>query len=317
MSQNQAFNLKSKVVAILKENAGQRLNSREIATLILTRYPIDCANKKERSAVLRTDGALIGQISAEIGSIWRTIVDSNDNIQFIEVRPRQFYWEIENNANEIETVPEAYQKNLEPTKNVPFTEHDLYPILGSVVFNEMRCYSMRIDEKAGSNSNGPRGNHWLYPDIVGMIPLSEKWNKEVSTLADSIATDRVHLVSFEIKKDITRSDIREYFFQTVSNSTWANFAYLAAVNLKGNANEELTLLCSSYGVGFIQIDKNDPSNSQIRIPAQFKKSIDVNGLNRLAVENKDAREYVENISTYIKTGRLKISDWNLVPDNQD
>ena len=316
MSRSNSFNLKTKVVAILKENAGVRLISREIAELILERYPSDCEKKKQRSLVLHTDGDLVGQISAEIGASWRTIVDSNKNIQFIEVRPRQFYWEAGNNSN-AETVPETTTPNSQTIADRTFSEHDLYPILGSVVFNEMRCYSMRIDERAGSNSNGPKGNHWLYPDVVGMIPLSEKWNKEVSALADSIATERVSLVSFEIKKDITRSDIREYFFQTVSNSTWANFAYLAAVNLKGNANEELTLLCSSYGVGFIQIDINDPSNSQVRIPARFKESIDVNGLNRLATENRDAREYVENVSTYIKTGRLKLSDWDLVPRDSD
>lgn len=317
MSRNYAFNLKAKTISILKSNAGVRLISREIAELIFKKFPDDCEKKKQRSSVLQTNGDLIGQISAEIGSNWRTIVDANENIQFIEVRPRQFYWEENNNSNEIETVPETTNLNPKTSKQNTFSEHDLYPILGSVVFNEMRCYSMRIDERAGSNNNGPRGNHWLYPDIVGMIPLSEKWNKEVSALADSIATERVHLVSFEVKKDITRSDIREYFFQTVSNSSWANFAYLAAVNLKGNAIEELTLLCSSYGVGFIQVDLIDPSNSQIRIPARFKESIDVNGLNRLAIENKDACEYVENISTYIKTGRLKFSDWNLVPDNQE
>ena len=320
MPRARRFNLKEKMVAVLKINACVRMISREIATQILEHFPDDCAQKKERSSVLITEDDLIGQISAEIGSSWRSVVDNNIEIQFVETRPRQFYWDKNSKDGPVETIPlymPGMEPNATPPKNKTFTEHDLYPLLGSAVFNELRCYSMRIDERAGSKKKGPRANHWLYPDIVGMIPLSDKWGREVSSLADSIATERVHLVSFEIKKDITRSDVREYFFQTVSNSAWANFAYLAAANLKGNAIEELSLLCSSYGIGFIKIDINDASNSQVIIPARLKANIDVNGLNRLAEENPDAREYVENVSTYIKTGRLKLSDWDLVPDNDE
>jgi len=317
MARSNSFRLKDKMITVLKNHKGVRMISREIAQHIVEAYPNDCARKKERSAVLITNEDLIGQISAEIGANWRSVVDNNQSIQYIETRPRQFYWEQNPLSSEIETVPDSLPQDKVDQSFKIFSEHDLYPLLGSAVFNELKCFSMRIDERAGSKNKGPRGNHWLYPDMVGMIPLSDKWGREVSALADSIATDRVHLVSFEVKKDITRSDIREYFFQTVSNSSWANYAYLAAANLKGNAIEELSLLCSSYGIGFIKIDIEDASNSQIIIPARLKDNIDVNGLNRLAEENPDAREYVENVSTYIKTGRLKHSDWDLIPENDD
>ena len=93
MPRARRFNLKEKMVAVLKINAGVRMISREIATQILEHYPDDCAQKKERSSVLITEDDLIGQISAEIGSSWRSVVDNNIEIQFVETRPRQFYWD--------------------------------------------------------------------------------------------------------------------------------------------------------------------------------------------------------------------------------
>jgi len=314
MARKKGFNGPAKMAEVLKRNPGVRLTSKQIARKIFEQYPTDCDAKRERSDVITSDEELIGQISAELGSFWRRVVDDNKFVQFVETRPRQFYYELNAAPKSPETIPEDREVEGSLQSKPKFTEQDLYPILGEILFNELRSYSMRIDEKSGSNRNGARGNHWLFPDVVGMIPLSEKWNKEVSVLADTLATERVQLISVEVKKEITRSDVREYFFQTVSNSAWANYAYLAAVDLKGSANEELTLLCSSYGVGFIVIDTDDVSNSQIKIPAQLKPALDVNALNRLADENRDAREYIENVSTFIKTGRLKNSDWDLFPD---
>lgn len=314
MSRGKSFDGQGKMIAVLKLNAGVRLTSKQIAKKVFELFPEDCEAKRNRSNVVSTDDELIGQIAAEFGVFWRKVVDENPNIQFIETRPREFYYDQNELSATDGLIPEQKELDGQQALRASLTEHDLYPMLGEILFTELRCFSMRIDEKASSNQNGAKGNRWLFPDVVGMIPLSSNWNKEVSVLADTLATDRIQLVSIEVKKDITRSDIREYFFQTVSNSAWANFAYLAAVDLKGNANDELTLLCSSYGIGFIVIDPKDLSNSQIKIPAQHRSAIDVNALNRLAIENRDAREFVENVSTFIKTGRLKTSDWDLVPD---
>lgn len=302
------------MIAILKAHPSHRMTSKQIAMHIFDTFPKECDAKRARSEVLSSDEDLIGQIAAELGVFWRQVVDGNPHIQYVETRPREFYYDEGSIDSREEIIPNPTFESLIPSSSDALREKDLYPLLGSIVFNEMRCYSMRINESAGGNTRGLRGNHWLYPDLVGMIPLSDKWCSGVSTLADTLATERVHLVSFEVKKDIKRSDVREYFFQTVSNSAWANYAYLAAGVVKGNAYEELALLCSSYGVGFIEINMANPENSTIKIPAVLKESIDVNGLNRLVVENPDAQEFVENVSIYIKTGRLKPKDWNLVPD---
>ena len=42
---------------------------------------------------------------------------------------------------------------------------------------------------------------------------------------------RTKLWSFEAKLLINRSNVRECFFQAVSNSSWANFGYLVAAGV--------------------------------------------------------------------------------------
>ena len=65
------------------------------------------------------------------------------------------------------------------------------------------------------------------------------------------------MYSFEVKDGIIKShELREYFFQTVSNSSWANYSYLVAEGLGGDLVEkELQLLCASFKIGLINLIK--------------------------------------------------------------
>jgi hypothetical protein len=47
--------------------------------------------------------------------------------------------------------------------------------------------------------------------------------------------DTLKLTSYEIKKEIkTDSELKEYYFQAVSNSSWANYGYLVAFEVGDN-----------------------------------------------------------------------------------
>ena len=99
------------------------------------------------------------------------------------------------------------------------------------------------------------------------------------------ADERSYLYSFEVKAGtIETSDLRKYFFQTVSNSFWANYSYLVAEDVNDKAFEELQLLCSSFNIGYIQLNIDEPQESQIVIKAP-KTSLDWNMINRIANEN--------------------------------
>lgn len=106
--------------------------------------------------------------------------------------------------------------------------------------------------------------------------------------------------------------MREAFFQTVSNSSWANFGYLVANEIEGAETlKELRMLSSLHGIGFIRLDSENPSESQIMIPAKERNEIDWDITNRLTEENKDFLEYIKLIRQFYQTGELRHSDWNM------
>ena len=91
---------------------------------------------------------------------------------------------------------------------------------------------------------------------------------------------------------INRSNVRESFFQAVSNSSWANFGYLVASNIATDTRKELRMLSALHGIGFIRLDSENPSESEIMIPATERREIDWDSVDRLTKENKDFYEYV-------------------------
>jgi len=111
---------------------------------------------------------------------------------------------------------------------------------------------------------------------------------------------------------VNRSNIREVFFQTVSNSSWANFSYLVASEISGTDTiRELRLLSGLHGVGVIRLDKDNPAESDIVIPAKERADIDWNNASRLAEENADFLDYIRLIRHFYQTGDVRAVDWNL------
>ena len=52
------------------------------------------------------------------------------------------------------------------------------------------------------------------------------------------------IYSFEMKKYLSIANLREYYFQAVSNSSWANEGYLVALNIDKNDKELMELIGS-------------------------------------------------------------------------
>ena len=144
-----------------------------------------------------------------------------------------------------------------------------------------------------------------------MEDLSREWSQEIKDCVKEYSDKKSKLWSFEVKKLINRSNIREAFFQAVSNSSWANFGYLVAVDIASDDTlSELRILSSLHGIGFINLNVETPLDSQIMIPAREKPEIDWNSANRLAKENKDFFEYIKLVKQFYQTGEVKISDWS-------
>lgn len=106
-------------------------------------------------------------------------------------------------------------------------------------------------------------------------------------------------------------EVRECFFQAVSNSSWANFGYLVAAEIGGTDTlKELRMLFAAHGIGFIKLDVDNPTDSQVLIPARERDEIDWDMANRLATENRDFLEYVKLIKQFYQTGEAHPADWD-------
>ncbi|GAA7651703.1 hypothetical protein HpHA293_02210 [Helicobacter pylori] len=110
---------------------------------------------------------------------------------------------------------------------------------------------------------------------------------------------RHKLFSFELKKDLSLSVLKESYFQAVSNSSWANEGYLVVKNIKEDVLDELSRLNQSFGIGVIKLE-SEISNSKILLPAK-EREIDIPTLNMLVKQSpKDFEPFMEKINKQIE-----------------
>src|SRR5690606_20619051 len=271
--------------------------------------------KKLNSTFITSDADLIQQIVAEIGSQRPALQKRNPQVKTTEGRPRQYYWTTKTDQAEVDEAETEGKESPLISGAASLKESDLYPVVSEYLWSELGIYSKRIDERKSSNKQGPRGNKWLYPDLVGMEDLTADWHHEIKGLVKEYADKKTKLWSFEVKLLLNRSNLREAFFQAVSNSSWANFGYLVAAEVEGaDTMKELRMLFSLHGIGLIQIDPENPAESQILIPARERLEVDWATCNRLTQENKDFLQFVKLVRQFHQTGDPRPKDWD-IPEN--
>ncbi len=301
------LNLRQTLVDFLKARPEERFTARQIADWIFTNLRDACEEKRRNSQQdLREDAAFMWQLVAEIGANRPEIQKRWPQVRTTEGRPRQYYWTAASEAAEVAEAEKV--KAAEPGK---VSEHDLYPLLCRYLHGEWQLYPKRIDEKRSSNRNGPNGNKWLFPDLVALEDLGREWDREIRACVQQVGAQRARLWSFEVKLLINRANVREAWFQAVSNSSWANLGYLVAADIQESAMKELRLLAASYGIGLIRLDINDPNESEVLIPARERGDIDWDACNRLAQENSDFQNVVSWVRQFHQTDNALVGDWDI------
>ncbi len=306
--------LDKKIVEFLKQNAEKKYTAREIAEWIFKQYPKECAAKKERAKNITTDAELIQQLVREIASQRARVQRNYPQIKTTEEYPRKYYFTTQSDQAEIEEIETSIKSPKGLQNKTRLSEHDLYPILSSFLWNVYGIFPKRINEKRSSNIQGVNGNKWLYPDLVAMEDLTSNWNQKIKDCVKEYSDKKTKLWSFEVKLLINRSNIREAFFQTVSNSSWANYGYLVASSLNSNAKKELQILSSLHGIGFILLNSANEAESQILIPARERNEIDWDTADRLIKENKDFKSFINEVTRFYQTGETRIYDWDIGED---
>jgi hypothetical protein len=184
--------------------------------------------------------------------------------------------------------------------------------------SKLSVHSKRIDEKKAINNKGRDGNKWLFPDLVGMEDLSKGWQAEIRDCVGEHSDKKAQLWSFEVKRLINRSNRREAFFQTVSNSSWANLAYLVAGEISDDGTlKELRMLAGRHGIGVILLDPESPIDSEIVIPAKENIEIDWGSADRLAEQNPDFTKFIKQVTKLYKIDEINKEEWDFIPQKDD
>lgn len=300
----------------IKSRPGERLTIDEVAAGVIALAPAKFAGKL---ATLGDEKAVLHQVTREIYSQRPSLLARHPEIATDTSRsPLRLFAELAQSDDvepplSVELRPVDAKEVADPPVSAEAEqrrEHDLYEPLRDFLGDELGIMTRRIRESASRNRRGRNGNKWLHPDIVGMKMPGRDWSPLVNQCVSALPTRKAELFSFEVKVRLTSGNLRESFFQTVSNSLWANYAYLVATEVKGeDTYTELQMLCSLHGVGYLTFDLETPEASRIVIPARKREEVDWASVDRIAGENTDFVGYLERVHNYLQTGQHLSGLW--------
>ncbi len=237
---------------------------------------------------------------ATLGARLYTDVRDNPNSIFESVGKNPKRFGLKNiTANQPLIVPAVIVEPI--VKLEKFTERDLHPLLVKFAdsFFHFRGAKLKTIFHENSLKQKKGYNKWIHPDLVGVyFSFNDKlreYEKVIIDFQNDFSITATKLFSFELKVRVDISNLREYYFQAVSNSSWANEGYLVTLKLDDEVIEEARRLANSFGIGLIKLDAENIEEGQILVPAIFRKEIDIDSMDRLASENKDFANFLQNI----------------------
>jgi len=234
-------------------------------------------------------------------------------------RPKRFFLKSFKNIEElIEKADNEEIKKIESKekelKKKSYLEKELHPILAYYAYNHLKCYTKTINH---SKSSKKRFGEWVHPDMVGCHFLMKELHSDFSKLSRAVGNPAIKIFSFELKREITLANLREAFFQTVSNSSWANESYLVAAEIaeKVELENELKRLSASFGIGVIQLNVHDPDSSEIRFPSANRDVLDWETMGKLTA-NKDFNEFLEQVNNNLTSTKIYKEQFDKIIDKE-
>ena len=197
------------------------------------------------------------------------------------------------------------EETVVASESEDYNEADLHVPLVSYLSSadHFMCYAKTIRQQKSKRAK--KGiDQWTYPDLIGVRFPYNEYDSTTLTALDQFMVNAVKVFSFEVKKELTAQNIRECYFQAVSNSSWANEGYLVAADISDEPSflRELDLLNNAFGIGIIKIDVEEIEKSSIVKTARYQDTIEVNMLNKLIERSDEVREVFRSIE---ESRRLK------------
>jgi hypothetical protein len=186
-----------------------------------------------------------------------------------------------------------------------FHERDLHKLI-STFLKEKSITTFTI--KHEESTQGDKSQIWSHPDVVGIKLLSSKntISQKLQKTLDGSST--FELYSFELKREINSDrQLKEAFFQAVSNSSWANYGYLAFFSFAPWLEEEMARLNDSFGIGFIHINANAPRSKYI-LTAKRKDELDFKTIEKLCVNNDYFKKFISKVTNIVTASENHFDD---------
>jgi len=159
----------------------------------------------------------------------------------------------------------------------------------------------------------------IFFPLVGCYFPFRDWDSEVVEVSTIMGNTAVKLYSFELKRELSITNLREAFFQAVSNSSWANEGYLVAaiIDTDDDFMTELKRLSTAFGIGVVQLNIDDPDSTEILLPAKVKEVVDWDTVNKLSGINPDFREFLRRIRIDMTSREVRKELYDPVMEKDD
>ncbi|MDU9702717.1 HTH domain-containing protein [Helicobacter pylori] len=280
------------------EQAGKPLSAEEIFE-----KACEMGLDKERPSIGKTPWSTLGtDLSKDKKQFYVARKEKGTHYYWLKSREREFPPQETPDAKEEDDEQSECSDTAKKQKN-SFHERDLHPLLVKFLSEDpnfkLLCKTIRHEEcKKGKGGECM----WNYPDIVGVYFPYNKYKGETLKFLHHTGQEKHKLFSFELKKELSFSNLKESYFQAVSNSTWANEGYLVVFEEIGDkVLDELRRLNQSFGIGVIKLE-SEISNSKILLPAK-EREIDIPTLNMLVEQSpKDFKPFMEKINDQLEVG---------------
>lgn len=286
-------------------------------TLIAVNEPLSPKEIWERANLLKiTDGfESTGKTPwATIAAyIYTDIVRGGKSSLFIQTneRPARFFIRKNIDKIDIEKVVEKKEADFAKKEKIisqKFHERDLHSLLVAFAdsHTHFKAYLKTIFHE--QSSKGVKGlNEWLHPDLVGVYFPFKDYKNEILEIQKHLSISAIKIYSFEVKINLNFANLRQYYFQTVSNSNWANEGYLVVLNIEEDADlmDEIRRLNNAFGIGIIKLNCESVFESEILFPANYNPEIDWDTVNRLASENGNFSDFLNELTEDIKLKKVK------------
>jgi hypothetical protein len=235
-----------------------------------------------------------------LGSAIRKDIRDNKNTRFVKAEGIQFKYYLKSLpwTSVAQLQKSKFQKKSKDENK--FLEKTLHKFLSYFVYEQDKILTKTINAQ---KSTKWINSIWRHPDIVGVT--FPDWEKDVLEISKEIESYGIKFYSYELKRELNTSNLREHYFEAVSNSSWANEGYLVASKISEESEfmEELKRLNNAFGIGLIQISLEDPSSNKIIFQARYKENIDIDSMNILSKINNEFKEFLKDVKADFNSTR--------------